>query len=237
MDNIGMIWDFDGVLVFTPHEEAWRKAAEHYGAYEFDHEFYVKYVSGKPRYDGADNILKLLGIYEKFNATDDEERQKLLHEFADFKNKLVNEMFERGDYGVNMDAIRFLIESKKHGIKHALASASKNATKLSERIKVHVGNQIVSLYSLFDVNVSGKASSKEAVFKLAVEELKTMFPNLKYFIVIEDSPTGIKAAKKLGLFTLGYERETKLDADLRFKDFNEFNLNAILNILERGVDE
>jgi len=227
LNNIGIIWDFDGVLVFTPHEEAWKRAAEYYGASGFNHEFYVRYVSGKPRYEGADNILKLLGIYEKLGADSATKKRELLHEFANFKNQLINQMFENGEYEINENAIWFLIKSKKLGVKHALASASKNATKLAERIEVRFENQILPLRSLFDVNVSGKASSKEEVFKLAVRELKTKFPDLKYLAVIEDSPTGIKAAKKLGLFTLGYEREAKLNADLRFGDFDELNLNDI----------
>ena len=238
MENIGIIWDFDGVLVFTPHEEAWKRAAEHYGAQGFDHDFYVKYVSGKPRYEGANNILELLGIYRKFGATTEEQKKKLLHEFADFKNRLVNEMFERGEYGVNHGAIRFLIESRNAGIRHVLASASKNATKLAERITVRVGTREVPLASLFDINVSGKAPMKKEVFRLALEELKSRFPNTTAVIVVEDAPAGVKAAKELGLLTLGYEREAELDADLKFKDFEELCLEDILALTgSKGVSE
>lgn len=231
MKDVGIIWDFDGVLVFTPHEEAWRRAAEHYGASGFDHEFYVRYVSGKPRYEGADNILKLLGVYEKFGATEGEERKKLLHEFADFKNRLVNEMFERGEYGINEAAIEFLIESRRLGIRHALASASKNATKLARRIKVRTGEGEVFLESLFDINVSGKAPTKKDVFRLAVEEMRSKFPGIRFLFVVEDAPAGVRAAKELGLLTLGYEREAELDADLKFKDFSELDPDALLALI------
>lgn len=231
MNEIGMIWDFDGVLVFTPHEEAWRRAAAHYGVNDFDHDFYVHYVSGKPRYEGADNILTLKGVYEKFNAQTEEEKQKLLHEFADFKNKIVNEMFDKGEYEINENAIKFLIETKKAGIKHALASASKNAAKLSKKIEVEFNGQKVSLSDLFDINVSGLAPSKKEVFKMALKELKSKFPNLKVFIVVEDAPAGIKAAKELNMLTLGYIREADLKADLTFRDFNEISLEKIRSLI------
>jgi len=228
-----IIWDFDGVLVFTPHEEAWRKAAEHYGVKDFDHDFFVNYVSGKPRYEGADNILRLKGVYERFGAYTERERQKLLHEFAEFKNKLVNEMFDKGEYGINNGAIKFLIETKKAGVKHALASASKNAPKLAQKIKLNIDGEEKTLLDLFDVNVSGLAPTKKAVFELATQELRAKFPELDIFIVVEDSPTGVKVAKELGIFTLGYEREAKLDADLTFKDFNEINWKKILKLLKK----
>ncbi|MBO8173641.1 MAG: HAD hydrolase-like protein [Thermococcus sp.] len=228
-----IIWDFDGVLVFTPHEEAWKKAAEHYGVRDFDHDFFVNYVSGKPRYEGADNILRLKGIYERFGAYTVEERQKLLHEFAEFKNKLVNEMFDRGEYGINNEAIKFLIETKKAGVKHALASASKNAPKLAQKIKLNIDGEEKTLLDLFDVNVSGLAPTKKAVFKRAIQELRSKFPELEVFIIVEDSPTGVRVAKELGIFTLGYEREAKLDADLTFKDFKEINWEKILELLKK----
>lgn len=228
-----IIWDFDGVLVFTPHEEAWRKAAEHYGVKDFDHDFFVNYVSGKPRYEGADNILRLKGVYERFGAYTERERQKLLHEFAEFKNKLVNEMFDKGEYGINNGAIKFLIETKKAGVKHALASASKNAPKLAQKIKLNIDGEEKTLLDLFDVNVSGLAPTKKAVFERATQELRAKFPELDIFIVVEDSPTGVKVAKELGIFTLGYEREAKLDADLTFKDFNEINWEKILKLLKK----
>jgi len=233
MALIGMIWDFDGVLVFTPHEKAWKRTAESYGATGFDHDFYVTYVSGKPRYEGADNILGLLGLYEKFNATDSEKRQKLLTEFAEAKNKLLQKLIEEGEYQVNWDAVEFLIESKEHGIKHALASASKNATKLARNIKVPYKNNLVSLESLFDINVSGKATTKRGVFQLAIRELNYTFPGITRLIVVEDAPAGIVAAKELGLLTMGYEHETRLEeADLSFKNFREIRVQDILQLVE-----
>lgn len=231
--RFAIVWDFDGVLVFTPHEEAWRRAAEHYGVTDFDHEFYVRYVSGKPRYEGADNILRLKGVYDRLARTP-EEKEKLLHEFAEFKNEIVNEMFRRGEYEVNEGAIDFLLKAKEAGIRHALASASRNAAKLAAQIDVVYMGRKTSLDALFDVNVSGLAPNKKLVFKMAREELKTRFPELDAFLVVEDAPAGVNAAKELGMLTLGYAREAQLDADLVFNDFKELNLKRIISLI-KGV--
>ncbi|NJE26116.1 HAD family hydrolase [Thermococcus sp. MV5] len=229
MKEIALIWDFDGVLVFTPHEEAWKRAARHYGA-DIDHEFYVTYVSGKPRYEGAHKILELKGIYERYNARSEEERKDLLHEFAEFKNRIVNEMFEREEYEVNWNAIAFLQNTKEAGIKNALASASKNATKLAKKVKI--GEK--TLADLFDVNVSGMAPTKKEVFKLAMEELRRSFSDIKFFFVIEDAPAGIQAGKELGALTLGYEREARLDsADLTFDDFAKLATKNLQQLIEK----
>lgn len=226
MARIALVWDFDGVLVYTPHEEAWKKAAERYGA-EIDHEFYVKYVSGKPRYDGAHNILELTGIYERYGADTKEKRERLLREFAEFKNRMVNEMFDRGEYEVNHGAIEFLLEARKLGIPNALASASKNAPKLAAKVKVGENR----LIDLFDVNVSGMAPSKKEVFRLAMRELRKRFPEIKTFFVVEDAPAGVKAARELGMLVLGYEREAELDgADLRFRDFGDVSITQLFEL-------
>jgi HAD superfamily hydrolase (TIGR01509 family) len=140
-------------------------------------------------------------------------------------------MFDKGEYEINENAIKFLIEAKKAGIKHALASASKNAAKLSKKIEVEFNGQKVSLSDLFDINVSGLAPSKKEVFKMALKELKSKFPNLKVFIVVEDAPAGIKAAKELNMLTLGYIREADLKADLTFRDFNEVSLEKIRSLI------
>jgi len=225
---IALIWDFDGVLVFTPHEEAWRRAAREYGA-DIDHGFYVNYVSGKPRYEGAHNILELTGIYEKYGADTEEKKKKLLHEFAEFKNKIVNDMFDRGEYEVNWNAVGFLMETKKAGIKNALASASKNATNLAKKVKVGE----ITLADLFEVNVSGKAPSKKEVFKLAIDELKGNFPDVRFFFIVEDAPAGVRAGRVLGAFTLGYEKETELDADITFRNFSELSIETLHKLIER----
>ncbi|AFK23075.1 beta-phosphoglucomutase [Pyrococcus sp. ST04] len=229
---IGIIWDFDGVLVFTPHEKAWKIATEMYGA-TLTHDFFVKYVSGRPRYEGAANILSRLGIYQKLGVKTEEEKLKLLLEFAELKNRIVNEMFERGEYEVNWEAIKFLLETKEKGIKNALASASKNAEKLARKIKVN--NK--SLLEIFDLNVSGRAETKEDVFKLAKEELKLNFPEIKYFFVVEDAPSGIRAGKAIGAITLGYERESSLEeADFRFSSFGELSVDTLLSLIGGGGD-
>jgi beta-phosphoglucomutase-like phosphatase (HAD superfamily) len=49
----GAIFDVDGVLVASPHEQAWREALAGFAdPAPFTTEFYQAHVAGKPRLDG-----------------------------------------------------------------------------------------------------------------------------------------------------------------------------------------
>ena len=69
MNRIGLIWDIDGVVVDSPHEEAWRITAkkEPWNVREFTSDFYFSHVASRARFEGGDNILRLKGIYEKLS--------------------------------------------------------------------------------------------------------------------------------------------------------------------------
>ena len=57
------IFDVDGVLLASPHEQAWREALR--GLAEparFTTALYQAYVAGKPRLDGARAALEVLGV-------------------------------------------------------------------------------------------------------------------------------------------------------------------------------
>ena len=223
------IWDFDGIIVFTPHEEAWRIAAETYGAKGFTSDFYQKYVSGKPRLEGGRAILELLGVYKALGVNTEKEKEKLLIEFTNYKNKVFRELIERGVYKVNWDTIEFIKGSKKHGIVQVLASASRNARPIADMVNVY-GRRLIEL---FDVDVSGKGSSKKEVFAKAIEYVIKRYGFLECGIVFEDAPSGIVVAKELGLKAIGY-RDPGLKehgADLIVYSFKDLDPLKILSSL------
>ncbi|WFO74655.1 HAD family phosphatase [Desulfurococcaceae archaeon MEX13E-LK6-19] len=225
------IWDFDGVIVFTPHEEAWRIAAETYGAKGFTHDFYLKHVAGRPRFEGGHAILELLGVYKAKGLVDSESKKKLLREFTNFKNKVFRELIERGVYEVNWSVIDFIIRAKREGIIQVLASASKNASPIAYKVIIK-GYGVLA--NLFDIDVSGTGRSKEEVFKNAVEYVKENYGTIDCAIVFDDAPSGVKAGKKLGLKVVGYGGNELLEAgaDLVVKEFKD--LNPLVLIKELG---
>jgi beta-phosphoglucomutase-like phosphatase (HAD superfamily) len=61
----GAILDVDGVLVASPHEQAWREALAGYAdPARFTTEFYQTHVAGKPLLDGGRATLEGLGVAE-----------------------------------------------------------------------------------------------------------------------------------------------------------------------------
>lgn len=194
-----MLWDFDGVVVITPHERAWRIAAEQYGITGFTSEFYHKYVSGRPRYEGARAILERFG---KLNGLDKDTADRLVREFGDFKNKIFNELISRNEYEVNTDALEFIGKTRLYtGVRfiHVLASASKNVAKLSKTI-IYKGQR---LSDIFDHDVSGQGDTKREVFEKGVR----LVGKFACAFVVDDAPAGIISARELGLIPIGFKNK------------------------------
>lgn len=203
---IALLWDFDGVVVNTPHEKAWRITAENYGIRDFTSDFYYKYVSGRPREEGARAILEYYGLLRGLSRNDAE---RLVKSFSEEKNRVFNELICRGDYSLNHDVVEFIKMSKsleKPRFIHILASASKNVAKLARNLVV----EGTPLAKFFDVDVSGLAPSKKGVFKLGRDYVKA-----DCYIAVDDAPSGILAAKELFIIPVGYRHRSLLDYGAR----------------------
>lgn len=190
MKRVAFIWDFDGVVVETPHEKAWRLACEKWGIKGFTHEFYSKYVSGRPRLEGALNIVSLL----KHQGLRD---RKVLEEaeiFAELKTRIYIELLQSGEYRVRRDVVGFIQAARREGIIQILASASKNVGLL-QGVELTPGTK---LSDLFDVDVSGSADSKLGVFSNAAAKARELLGELTCVVFFDDAPSGVEAAKRLG---------------------------------------
>jgi Predicted phosphatase/phosphohexomutase len=225
--SLGFIWDIDGVVVDSPHEEAWRITAMKapWNVMELSSDFYFTHVASRPRYEGGDNILQLMGVYERLGATTEAEKKVLLEKFCTGKNMLIRELIQSGRFKLFADAVALLLKSKNMGVWQAAASASKNARDMllrSSRARVirELGDDFGSLrgkdslYSIFDVDVCGiDVSGKEDIQRVAAEQLAALSSErIKRFVVFEDAPSGIEAAKSLGYYAVGVLRIGHEDA-------------------------
>jgi hypothetical protein len=225
--SVGFIWDIYGVVVDSPHEEAWRITAmkEPWNIEDMSSDFYFTYVASRTRYDGGNNILELKGVYECLGATTEDERSALLERFCTEKNVLLRELIKAGRFSLFADAIQLLLKAKSIGIRQAAASASKNAkdmlTLISKpRIMEEVGNDFGvlreggSLYSIFDVDACGiDVGGKKDILRFAAQSLNARsLAGMKRFVVFEDAPSGIEAAKSVGYYAVGVLRIGQEDA-------------------------
>lgn len=219
--HIGLIWDIDGVVVDSPHEEAWRETAmkDPWNVEDLSSDFYFAHVASRPRYEGGNNILEQKGVYERLGARTEEERHRLLQEYCEEKNRLIGELIDTGKFRIYPDAVTLLLKSREKGILQAAASASKNARRMlirvsRSRITKEVGNDYGalkeegSLYSIFDVDACGlDLQGKREILSFAGHKLHTLSgTRIKTMVVFEDAPIGIEAAKSLGYCAIGILR-------------------------------
>jgi beta-phosphoglucomutase len=246
----GAIFDVDGVLVDSPHEQAWREGLRQlmendwsdvrgqttYAPEKFTPEVYQRVMSGKPRYAGAQSAL------EHFEVPDAERRAR---EYGDRKQVMIVELIEASQFHAYPDALRFVLAVKDMGLRIAAASSSKNANAFLERIRLDEFVEVEGLsyglvrpgYTLLDIldaNVSGRdfeqGKPHPEIFLTAAEELKA--PPEESFVV-EDAANGVQAAKAGNMAALGLARaedEELLEeagADLVVTSLDDVSLDAL----------
>ena len=247
----GFIWDIDGVVMDSPHEAAWREtASKPPWSVSLSTDFYLRHVASRPRYEGAHNILLLQGVYDKLGAKTEEERKRLLERFATEKNNMIRDLIRRGKFKIFRDAVTLLLRAKRVEIPQACASASKNATDMlrmvdRERILRMLGTDYgvlspgQTLYDMFDVDACGlDLGGKTGILRHAADQLRAKFPEAEFFVVFEDSPSGLAAAKSLGFYAVGVHRIGSVEAlrdagaDIIVDRLDELNPESLLREIE-----
>jgi trehalose/maltose hydrolase-like predicted phosphorylase/beta-phosphoglucomutase-like phosphatase (HAD superfamily) len=219
----GAIFDVDGVLVDSPHEQAWRetlrelmetrwreiRAKTTWAPERFTSQVYQEIVAGKPRMSGARAALEYFGLP---NA------EKLVDEYAERKQRAVIALIEAGQFTAFPDALRFLLAVRGAGIPVAAASSSKNAGLLLSGVRLDtfaaehgLDYDFIApgqtLLAVLDADISGRSFRQgkphPEIFLTAARELGV--PAQACFVV-EDAVSGVTAAKAGGMATLGVAR-------------------------------
>ena len=196
------IFDVDGVLLASPHEQAWRDALVGYANPDvFTTAVYQAEVAGKPRLDGASAALEAMGVADANSRAP---------AYAEAKQARLETLIEDGVVKAFPDALRFVQAVHDLGWPMAVASSSKNANAMMKPIRLESG---LSLLDAFSVNVCGRdlehGKPDPELFLLAASELHIA---AVHCFVAEDAPAGIEAAKAGHMTGLGVARLG--DADL-----------------------
>jgi len=219
------IFDVDGVLLRSPHEQAWREALDGFAdPGRFTTAMYQAEVAGKPRLDGARAALEALG------APDAEGRAQA---YAECKQKRLEVLIKKGCVTAFPDALRFVQKLGSMGWRMAVASASKNANQMMEPIRLGSGQ---ALLDAFAANVCGRdfrrGKPDPEIFLTAAEELGAAPDSC---IVIEDAAAGVEAARAGGMTALGLARLGDADllraarADLVVTTLDEVDLDELVH--------
>ncbi|WP_417612919.1 beta-phosphoglucomutase [Owenweeksia hongkongensis] len=198
----GFIFDLDGVLVDTPnlHFAAWRKVARSLG-FDLNESQYEELK-------GLNREASLIQILDWGNT------KLSSQEFNDLMVQKNEWYLEMTATMISDDALpgvhEFLKAAKDLKLKIGLGSASQNARKILDQVK---------MTNYFDVIIDGTQTTKSKpdpqVFELGTKKLNLRPSSI---VVFEDSKAGIKAAIDGGFKSVGIgDRKTLNAASMVYK--------------------
>lgn len=207
MDIKGLIFDLDGVIVFTDHYHylGWKKVADELGIY-FDEKINNR-LRGVSRMDSLEIILER---YEGKPLTQ-EEKEAIAARKNEYYRSLLDTMTPED---VDPDTRSTLAELRKRGYKLSLGSSSKNAKFILSK---------VNLLDAFDAISDGtnitKSKPDPEVFLKGAEFLGL---KAEECAVVEDAYAGIDAAKAGHMLGVAIGEATSYDkADVRLTCFKD----------------
>lgn len=208
-----VIFDLDGVIVSTDeyHFAAWKRISDEEQIY-FDKEINEK-LRGVSRMDSLEIILE--NASRKYS---DKEKQLL----ADRKNQYYIELLDTLSVADILPGVSsILTELRNEGIKLALASSSKNAPLILDKI---------GMKGYFDAVVDGNEITKSKpdpeVFLLAAKKLQLEPGNC---VVIEDASAGIEAANSAHMKSVAIGSACNNEkATFKYRDLTFFNINDVI---------
>jgi beta-phosphoglucomutase family hydrolase len=208
------LFDLDGVLTQTAkvHAAAWKemfdgylreRAQETSGAFaEFTDADYIKYVDGRPRYDGVRQFLQ---------SRDVEPEERLVRELGDRKNALVLRLIEEQGVEVYEGSVRFVRLAREHGLRTAVVSSSANTLAILRSVGIE---------DLFEARVDGViAEERKLPGKPApdtfLEGARELGVDRREAAVFEDALAGVEAGRAGDFgWVIGVDRADQAD-DLR----------------------
>lgn len=239
------VFDLDGVVTFTAkvHAAAWKelfdsymrqraqRSGETFRAFDADRD-YREYVDGKPRYDGVRSFLASRGIRLPEGTPSDPPDAETICGLGNRKNELFVEKTRELGVDVDHEAVRFIRELRNSGVRVGLASSSKNAAPILDR---------VGLQDLFEARVDGTVSEKlslrgkpEPDIFITCLDMLLGSRDAARSMVVEDAISGVEAGRKGGFgLVLGVDRHNEADslrdhgADWVIADFKEVNAQNV----------
>ncbi len=201
-DFDAVLFDLDGVLTPTAevHEHAWAELFRDFG---FTSEDYLRYVDGKPRYDGVRSFLESRDVHLPEGSPDDPPGEGSICAMGNRKNDLFNEIIERDGIEAYPGSVALLDLLDGLGVRQAVVSSSKNApTVLAAAGLAHRFEHVVDGSTAVAEALPGKPAPD---MFLHAAELLGASPQRS--VVVEDAESGVTAGAAGGFaLVLGVAR-------------------------------
>jgi alpha,alpha-trehalase len=216
-----VVFDMDGVVTQTAsvHAAAWTAlfdaylagAARHDGVTSaetgpyapFGQTDYLRFVDGKPRYDGVRDFLASRGLSLPWGDPDDPADAETVCGLGNRKDAYFHRLIDERGVEPYPSTVALIAELKRAGVRVAIISASRNATKILEAAGVR---------SLFEAQVDGEVAAAlglpgkpdPAVF---VEAARRVGAAPARAAVVEDAVAGVEAGRRGGFaLVIGVDR-------------------------------
>ena len=203
-----VLLDLDGVVTPTAevHEHAW---AELFADYDFTPADYLRYVDGKPRYDGVRSFLESRGVRLPEGHPDDPPGDTTVCAMGNRKNLLFNEIIERDGITPYPGSVALLDLLDGLGVRQAIVSSSKNAR--SVLTAAGLGDRFEHVVDGVTAAEEGLAGKPAPDMFLRGAELVGARPDRT--VVVEDATSGVAAGVAGGFaLVLGVDRGGNADA-------------------------
>jgi trehalose 6-phosphate phosphatase len=246
------IFDMDGVITKTArvHAQAWKEMFDEFIKEQTpeneDYEpfgkqsDYLKYVDGKPRYDGVRSFLESRGIELPYGTSEDPPGKKTICGLGNRKNEMFHKVIRENRVEIFPENIQFIKDLRQKNIPTAVISASKNCQEVL---------QAAGVEDLFDVRVDGIISAELGLQgkphpDIFLEAARRLRKKPAECAVIEDSQAGVAAGKKgafgwvIGINTGGQREELENSgADIVVETLNEVTPGEKETISGRALTE
>ena len=214
--TIGFIFDLDGVITDTAkfHYQAWKALADSLGI-SID-ETFNETLKGISRMDSLDRIL-VHGHRE--NAFTPAEKEALAQQKNDHYVQLLEHLTTED---VLPGVVPLLQQAQAHHIPCAVASASKNAPLILEKLGVRA-----YFATIVDPDSLSKGKPDPEIFLAAADSIGVLPQNA---IGFEDAQSGIDGLKAAGIYAVGLSASQPLiGADMQVSEMTELSVDALLN--------
>jgi beta-phosphoglucomutase family hydrolase len=211
-----VLFDLDGVITPTAeiHEHAW---GELFADFDYTGADYLRYIDGKPRYDGVRSFLSSRNVDLPDGDPSDAPGDDTVCAMGNRKNELFNTILERDGvtpYPASLATLDLLDDA---GIPSAIVSSSKNARKV-----LHAAG----LGTRFDVVVDGVVAASDHITGKPAPDMflyaaRRIGVDPSDAVVVEDAVSGVAAGAGGGFaVVIGVDRgagaETLLDHGATF---------------------
>ncbi|MFT7838521.1 beta-phosphoglucomutase family hydrolase [Saccharothrix sp. BKS2] len=209
------LFDLDGVLTSTAvlHRRAWRRTFDDFlvprGQEPFTELDYVRFVDGRPRYDGVREFLASRGVTLPEGAPDDPPDADTVHGVGNRKNELLEEVIRQEGVAPYPGTVRYLEAAAALGLDIGVVTSSANARRVLDAADLsRFARSLVDGVVISRDGLRGKPAPDS--FLVGARELGVA---PEHAAVFEDALAGVRAGRAGGFgYVVGVDRAGQRDA-------------------------